>query len=78
MLPFLEQNKDLFKHSSFHTPAVARYFFELHEKEDIGKLHDIWKFAQEKTLPIVFLGSGTNVLFAFEVFEGVVVRSTLK
>lgn len=78
MPPFLEQNKDLLRYSSFHTPAVARYFFDLKEKEDIWRLHDIWKFAQEKSLPIVFLGSGTNVLFAFEVFEGIIVRNTLK
>lgn len=78
MLSFLEQNKDLLRYSSFHTPAMARYFFEIREKEDVRKLHDIWKFAQEKSLPIVFLGSGTNVLFAFEVFEGIIVRNTLK
>ena len=78
MLPFLEQNKDLLKYSSFHTPATARYFFELRERSDIEKLHDIRKFAQENNLPIVFLGSGTNVVFAFGVFEGVIVRNTLK
>ena len=78
MLPFLEQNKNLLKYSSFHTPAVARYFFELRERSDIEKLHDISKFAEKKSLPIVFLGSGTNVVFAFEVFEGIIVRNSLK
>lgn len=78
MLPFLILNKDLSKYSSFHTPAVARYFFELSEKSDIGKLHDISRFAQENNLPIVFLGSGTNVVFAFDVFEGIIIRNTLK
>ena len=78
MLSFLEQNKDLLKYSSFHTPAIARYFFELQEKEDIGKLQNIWKFARENNLPVVFLGSGTNVVFAFDVFEGIIVRNALK
>lgn len=78
MLSFLEINKDILRFSSFHTPAVARYFFELSGKQDIPKLHDIWKFAQENNLPVVFIGSGTNILFAFDVFEGIVVRNTLK
>ncbi|PJC56735.1 hypothetical protein CO024_01455, partial [Candidatus Gracilibacteria bacterium CG_4_9_14_0_2_um_filter_38_7] len=78
MLPYIEQNKDLLKYSSFHTPAVARYFFELREHSDIEKLHDIWKAAEEKSLPIVFLGSGTNVVFAFDTFEGIIVRNNLK
>lgn len=75
MLPFLETNKDLYKYSSFHTPATARYFFELSQKSDIEKLHDIWKFSQENSLPIIFLGSGTNVVFAFETFEGIIVHN---
>lgn len=78
MLAFLEENKDLLKYSSFHTPASARYFFELREHSDIPKLHDIWKFAEDNNLPVVFLGSGTNVVFAFETFEGIIVRNMLK
>lgn len=78
MIPFLEENKDLFRYSSFHTPATARYFFELKERADIGKLHDISRFARENNLPVVFLGSGTNMVFAFDVFEGIIVRNTLK
>lgn len=78
MLPFLETEKDLLKYSSFHTPATARYFFELREQTEIEKLSDIQKFAKENNLPIVFLGSGTNVVFAFDLFEGIIVRNTLK
>ncbi|MDD2916367.1 MAG: UDP-N-acetylmuramate dehydrogenase [Candidatus Gracilibacteria bacterium] len=78
MFPFLEQNKDLLKYSSFHTPAIARYFFELREHSDIPKLHDIWKWSKEEGLPVVFLGSGTNMVFAFNVFEGVIIRNMLK
>lgn len=78
MLSYLETNKDLLKYSSFHTPASARYFFELQEREDIGKLKEIHIFAQENNLPVIFLGSGTNVVFAFDVFAGIIVRNTLK
>lgn len=78
MLPFLEENKDLLRYSSFHTPATARYFWELRESSDIEKLHPLHKFAKENSLPVVFLGSGTNVVFAFDVFEGVIVRNTIK
>ena len=42
MIPsFLQIDKDLLKYSSFHTPATARYFFELQVRDDIEKLQDI-------------------------------------
>lgn len=55
MLPFLQLHIDLSNFSSFHTPAVARYFFDLKDQEDIPRLHEIYMFAREKNLPIVFL-----------------------
>lgn len=78
MFPFLEENKDLFRYSSFHTPAKARYFYELRESSDIAKLHDIWKFSQDNNLPLIFIGSGTNMVFAFDIFEGIIIRNALK
>ncbi len=78
MLSYFETNKDLLKYSSFHTPATARYFFELQEREDIEKLQEIHMFAKDNNLPVVFLGNGTNVVFAFDVFEGIIVRNVLK
>lgn len=78
MRDFLQTDTDLSKYSSFHTPAMARYFFELREKADTEKLHDIFRFAQEESLQIIFLGCGTNIVFAFEIFEGIIVRNTLK
>lgn len=77
MLPFLEQNKDLLRYSSFHTPATARYFFELKERSDIEKLYNVSRFARENNLPIIFLGSGTNLVFAFEIFEGIIIKNAL-
>lgn len=78
MLSFLQQNIDLRNFSSFHTPAVARYFFDLKNHEDIPHLHEIYVFARENNLPVVFLGGGTNVLFAFDVFEGIIIRNTIR
>lgn len=78
MLPFLEQNKDLLKYSSFHTPATARFFFELKEKQDIEKLSDVQRFAEINNLPIIYLGSGTNMVFAFDIFDGIIIRNAIK
>ncbi len=78
MLHFLEINKDLIKYSSFRTPAIARYFFELGDKNDLHKLHDIWKFAKIQNLAIIFIGSWTNTVFAFDMFEGIVVHNKIK
>lgn len=78
MLSFLQENIDLRNFSSFHTPAVAQYFFDLKNQEDIPRLHEIYMFAREKNLPVVFLGGGTNVLFVFDVFEGIIIRNTIR
>jgi hypothetical protein len=56
MPPFFQQNIDLSNFSSFHTPAIARYFFDLKNRKDIPKLHKIYLFSQKNNLPIIFLG----------------------
>ncbi|EKD66673.1 MAG: UDP-N-acetylmuramate dehydrogenase [uncultured bacterium (gcode 4)] len=78
MLDYLEQNKDITNFSGYKTKAVAKYFFELKEKDDLEKLWEIVDFANKNDLKIIFLWWGTNILFAFDVFEGVIIKNNLK
>ena len=75
---FLEIDKEITRFSSFCTPAIARYFFELKEHSDLHKLTEIYSFGMQEGLPIIFIGGGTNVIFAFDIFNGIVIRNTMK
>lgn len=73
--PYLKIDHDITLLSAFKTPARARYFFDMHEHADVEKLHEIYLFAQAQKLPLIIIGWGTNCLFAFDMFEGIVVRN---
>lgn len=75
---FLTRDVDITRFSSFRTPACAEYFYAVHEESDIERLSAIHRFAAETSLPILWLGGGTNMLFAFDTFHGIVVKNELK
>lgn len=72
---YLKQDYDITLLSAFKTPARARYFFEMCDHDDIEKLHEIYLFSQSQNLPLIIIGGGTNCLFAFDMFEGIIVRN---
>jgi len=51
--------------------GVAQYFTEAHTVQDI---HEIYKDAQAKQVPIFVLGGGSNVIAHDEGFKGLIVR----
>lgn len=53
--------------------GTARYFAELQTKKDV---EDIVVFSEEKRLPLVILGGGSNTIFADGVIEAVIARVT--
>lgn len=75
---FLSLDHDVTMLSAFKTPAKARYFFEVKDRSDIARLKEARDYAVDNHLPIVYLGSGTNCLFAFDMFEGLIVKNALK
>lgn len=75
---YLEQNKNLKNLSSFRTDARSKYFFEIKNLEDIDKLKEIIKFARENNIRYEFIRSGTNLLFAFEEFDWIIIKNSLK
>ncbi|MCP4522858.1 MAG: UDP-N-acetylmuramate dehydrogenase [Candidatus Gracilibacteria bacterium] len=77
MLDFLEKNKNISHLSNFQTQATAEYFFEIHSLEQLGDLKKIFTFIQEESLNYLIIGGGTNLLFAFDNFEGIVIQNSL-
>ena len=74
----LEKNKDISHLSGFNTPAKTQYYYEIHNRQNIETLSKIYTFAQENNLQILLIGWGTNLLFAFDMFEGIIVNNCLK
>lgn len=72
---YLKLDYDITLLSAFKTHARARFFFDMHENSDIEKLHEIYLFSQSEQIPLIIIGWWTNCLFAFDTFEGIIVRN---
>lgn len=77
MLNYLEKNKDITNLSWFRTRAVSRYFFEVKTENDIEKLVEIYAFSKTKNLELYFIWQGTNILFAFDIFDWIIIKNSL-
>lgn len=78
MEKLLISDKDITQLSNFKTKAKTKYYFEINSLQDVFSLKNIVDFAKDKNLPLLFVGGGTNLLFAFDVFEWIVVKNNLK
>lgn len=74
----LERNKDISRFSAFKTPATAEYFFDFTDRLQIPDLLLALSQARHSQLPIAYIASGTNCLFAFDIFPGIIVHIGLK
>ena len=77
MLDTLQKNKDITQLSNFKTPASARWYFELNNMTQLSEFKDVIVFAHTKKLPILLLWWWTNMLFAFDTYEGIVIKNNL-
>ncbi|QFR39757.1 UDP-N-acetylmuramate dehydrogenase [Candidatus Gracilibacteria bacterium 28_42_T64] len=78
MIDTLRENVDISELSNFKTRAITRYFFEISCQNDVNKLGDIFDFIKEKNIDHLFIGGGTNLLFAFEKFNGLIIKNSLR
>lgn len=69
----IAKNYDLTKLNTFGVKAEAKFFVEIKNEKDIGELFKLPEFKNSRKL---FLGGGSNVLFA-EDFDGIVVLNKL-
>ncbi len=77
MLDYLQKNIDITSLSNFKTKAFSKYYFEINSEDDISKLSEICKYSLDNSLKILFVWWWTNMLFAFEKFEGIVIKNNL-
>ncbi len=77
-MKILQQNIDITELSNFKTPAIARWYFEVKNNADVDRIYSIIQFAEEKKLKVLFVGWGTNMLFAFDHYNGVVIKNCLE
>ncbi len=78
MIDTLRENVDISELSNFKTRAITRYFFEISCQNDVNKLWDIFDFIKEKNIDHLFIWWGTNLLFAFEKFNGLIIKNSLR
>ena len=69
--------RDVTALSAFKTPAKTAYFFEVASKADLPVLSEAVAAARSAGLPVAYLGDGTNCLFAFDRFPGLLVKNSL-
>lgn len=74
----LIKDKDIAHLSNFKTKAKTKYYYEINNIDDVFKLKDIIAFSKEQDLKLLFIWGGTNLLFAFDTFEGIVIKNNLK
>lgn len=77
-MKFLKYNIDITHLSRFRTQAKAAYYFEIASEDDLRSLIEVVKFWNKNNLPVLFIGSGTNMLFAFDTYDWIVIRNNLK
>lgn len=75
---YLIKGKNITDLSNFKTYAVSKYYFEINTEDDISKLKDICDFSKLNNLKILFIWWWTNLLFAFEEFDWIIIKNSLK
>lgn len=77
MREYLTYNVDITKLSNFKTPARSKYYFEIHNEDQIELLWKIFAWAETQDIPILIVSWGTNMLFAFDEYNGIIVHNRL-
>jgi len=77
-LEYLIENKDITELSNFKTKAKARYYYEINNTDDVKNLSEIYLYAKLNNYKILFIWWWTNLLFAFDIFEWIVINNCLQ
>jgi UDP-N-acetylmuramate dehydrogenase len=70
----IQERVELKDKNSFALPAIARFYVEL---SDARQLPEILAWAEQRSLPFMVLGGGSNVVFSRD-FDGLVIKMNLK
>lgn len=77
MLESLEKNKDITNLSNFKTKAFTKYFYEINNIFDLEWLKQVIKLAKKNNLKYFFIWWGTNILFAFDYYDWIIIKNNL-
>lgn len=77
MLDFLEKNKDITELSNFKTPAKAKFYYEISDISQLPELKSIFQYISENNTQHLIISWGTNMLFAFDEFDGIIIKNNL-
>ena len=73
----LIKNKDISNLSNFNTKAHSKYYFEINSRQDIDSIYEIYNYALKNNLKLLFVAWGTNLLFAFDIFDWIIIKNNL-
>ena len=74
---FLLKDNEIGHYSGYRTRVSARYFFELTSEDDLPKLMEIYAYARTQDLRLLIISWGTNILFATDIFEWIIIKNSL-
>lgn len=77
-MKILQKNIDITNLSNFKTKAKTKYFYEVKSEDCVNILPEIFDFAKKNNLKTLFVWAGTNMLFAFEEFNWIIIKNNLK
>ncbi len=77
MLDILRQNIDITHLSNFNTLAIAKYFFEINDENDMSNLMLVLDFAKNNNLKVLFVWWWTNLLFWFDKYDWIIIKNNL-
>ena len=78
MLDFLEKNKEITDLSNFKTKAFAKYYYEFHSLDQLEELKQIFQYIKEHNIQHLIIWWGTNMLFAFDIYNWIIIKNNLK
>lgn len=78
MFDFIEKNKDISELSNFKTKAKAKYYYEIHNLDQLDELKKIFKHIIENNTQHLIVWGWTNMLFAFNLYDWIVIKNNLK
>lgn len=76
-MDILQKDIDITSLSNFKTKAITKYYFEINDISDVYSLVDIIEFSKENDLKVLFVWWWTNMLFAFDVYNWIVIKNNL-
>ena len=76
MFDFIEKNKDITDLSNFKTKAIAKYYYEFNSIEQLEELKIIFQYINNSKIDHLIIWGGTNMLFAFDIFEWIIIKNS--